>query len=128
MVSPPSPPDVIQAIESYGPNRFRISGIDYAGSVIVLPDGTRPWDVADMAEVSVERLQGVIDAAPPVEILLIGCGAQLLQVPPPLRASLREHGIGVDAMDTGAACRTYNVLSAEMRRVAAALVALPEDA
>ena len=127
MDSPPSSPEILQAIESYGPNRFRISGIDYAGSVIVLPDGTRPWDVAGMADVSIRHLQAVIDATPPVEILLIGCGAQLLQVPPPLRAGLREHGIGVDAMDTGAACRTYNVLSSEMRRVAAALIALPDD-
>ena len=128
MTATPSQPDVVQAIESYGPNRFRISGIDYTGSVIVLPDSTRSWSAADMTEVSLDRLQDVIAASPPVEILLIGCGPKLLPVPQSLRSGLREHGIGVDAMDTGAACRTFNVLSSEMRRVAAALIALPEDA
>ncbi|MGH6796969.1 MAG: MTH938/NDUFAF3 family protein, partial [Roseiarcus sp.] len=59
-----------------------------------------------------------------VEILLLGCGPRMAPVPPALRQGLRVAGIVVDAMDTGAACRTYNVLLSEDRRVAAALLAL----
>jgi uncharacterized protein len=59
-----------------------------------------------------------------IEILLLGCGARMGTVPFALRKGLRASGIVVDAMDTGAACRTYNVLLAEERRVAAALIKL----
>jgi len=57
-----------------------------------------------------------------VEILLLGCGRRMAMVPSALRARLKAAGIVVDAMDTGAACRTYSVLLAEGRRVAAALL------
>lgn len=59
-----------------------------------------------------------------VTVLLIGTGARLVPVPAELRARLRAHGIGVEAMDTGAACRTFNVLLTEERAVAAALIAV----
>lgn len=105
-----------------------ISGKAYAGSVIVHPEWTKPWPVSDIGDLSLAGLEDIVAAAPRVEILLIGCGAKLVQLTAALRAGLREHGIVCDAMDTGAACRTFNVLSAEMRLVAAALIALPEDA
>jgi len=60
-----------------------------------------------------------------VELLLFGQGARMAPVPPALRQGLREAGIGLEPMDTGAACRTYNVLAAEGRRIAAALIAVP---
>ncbi len=69
-------------------------------------------------------LSPVLTADPAVEILLIGCGPRLVPVPGDLRSALRARGIGCDAMDTGAACRTFNILLAESRRVAAALIAL----
>jgi uncharacterized protein len=59
-----------------------------------------------------------------VEVLLLGTGTRHEFVPPSLRRRLRDAGIVIDTMDTGAACRTYNVLVAEDRRVAAALIAL----
>jgi uncharacterized protein len=90
----------------------------------VFPERTLRWPVAAMADIAFDRLSEVIQETPAVEILLIGCGPRLLPVPGALRAALREHGIGCDAMDTGAACRTFNVLLAESRRVAAALIAL----
>jgi uncharacterized protein len=113
-----------QVIESYGEGRFRISGKAHDGSVIVFPDRTIAWPVTAMADLSMDALPDVLVATPPVEILLIGCGARLALLPPPLRAALRERGIGCDPMDTGAACRTFNILMAESRRVAAALIAL----
>jgi len=57
-----------------------------------------------------------------VEVLLIGCGPRMVLLPSALRRQIREAGIGMDAMDTGAACRTYNVLISEGRRAAAALI------
>jgi len=120
----PSIPGDRQVVESYGEGRFRISGKTHAGSVLVFPDRTLSWNVAAMTDLSLENLTPIVEAAPPVEILLVGCGARLTPLPGALRAALRERGIGSDAMDTGAACRTFNVLMAESRRVAAALIAL----
>ena len=57
-------------------------------------------------------------------MLLIGCGARIAPLPKAVRDGLREAGIGADTMDTGAACRTFNILVSEGRRVAAALIAL----
>jgi uncharacterized protein len=113
-----------QVIEGYAAGGFRVSGALYAGSVLVFVDRTELWPVSTLAEATLERFQPVI-ARGDIEILLLGCGARMGMVPSALRQGLRAGGIVVDAMDTGAACRTYDVLLAEERRVAAALIALP---
>ena len=107
-----------QVIERYGAAGFRVSGLVYAGPVLVFAEQTLQWVAA---AASVEALEPVI-ARGGVELLLIGLGRRGAPVAPALRAALKAHGIGVEAMDTGAACRTYNVLLAEDRRVAAALL------
>ena len=66
----------------------------------------------------------VTEAAVPAEILVLGCGARAVFVPPDLRAALKAAGLGLEVVDTGSACRIYNVLLAESRRVAAALIPL----
>ncbi len=109
-----------QVIESYGPSGFRVSGVAHDGAILVLPQATQPWPVASIADATAANLAPIVDAA--IEILLLGCGKRMALVPPALREELRARGIVVDAMDTGAACRTYNVLLAEDRRVAAALL------
>lgn len=113
-----------QRIEGYGPGNFRISGARHRGSVLVFPNRTLAWHVEAVAELTLESLAAVLDAEPRVELLLIGCGARHVLLSADLRAGLRAAGIALEAMDTGAACRTYNVLMAEDRRVAAALIAL----
>jgi uncharacterized protein len=113
-----------QVIQGYGEGRFRISGTVHAGSVIVLPDRALAWPVADLAEVTLESLGAVLEAEPLVELLLLGAGPRPALVQRDLRAALRARGIVVEAMDTGAACRTYNVLLSEERHVAAALIAV----
>jgi uncharacterized protein len=120
----PSAPRAPKLIERYGKGGFRVSGQTLTGSILVLNDRVESWPVADIAHLSVESLQPVIAAAPPIQILLLGCGPRIAFIAPPLRQALREAGVVIDAMDTGAACRTYNVLLAEERRVAAALIAV----
>jgi uncharacterized protein len=110
-----------QVIDSYGARGFHVSGVGYAGAILVFPEGTEPWPVGGIAEVTAASLAPVI-ARGSVQILLLGCGRRMQPVAPALRQALRQAGIVVDAMDTGAACRTYNVLLAEDRRVAAALL------
>ncbi|HUZ71686.1 MAG TPA: Mth938-like domain-containing protein [Stellaceae bacterium] len=111
-----------QVIESYGQTGFRVSGVAHEGAILVFPEATQPWaGAASVAALTRESLAAVL-ARGGVEILLVGCGRRMVPFPPALRAALRSAGIVVDTMDTGAACRTYNVLLAEDRRVAAALL------
>ena len=120
----PAVPAGRQVVESYGGGRFRVSGVSFEGSVLVLPERTVAWDATRPEDVSPERLRPVLDLASEIEILLLGCGPAWAPVAVELREALREHGIALESMDTGAACRTYNVLLAEGRRVAAALIAV----
>ena len=110
-----------QVIESYGVRGFRVTGIAYEYSILVFPDATLDWPVAGIEAVTIETLQPVVERGG-TEILLLGCGARMMPVPPALRQALKAVSISLEAMDTGAACRTYNVLLAEDRRVAAALL------
>lgn len=120
----PAIPAGKQIIESYGDGRFRVSGRSHEGSVLVFPQEILSWDLSDIAALSVESLTPVIERASDIEVLLLGCGAQMALVPSALRSTLRESGIVIEPMDTGAACRTFNVLMAEERLVAAALIAV----
>jgi uncharacterized protein len=112
-----------QVIEGYSASGFRVSGALYAGSILVFVDRTELWPVTTLDEATLERFAPVV-ARGDIEILLLGCGRRMGMVRASLRQGLRASGIVVDAMDTGAACRTYNVLLAEERRVAAALIGL----
>ena len=107
-----------QVIERYGPSGFRISGKVYLGPVLVFADRTVAWESAAMTE---EGLAAVGEHGG-VELLLLGLGRRMAPVAAALRAALKAKGIAVEAMDTGAACRTFNLLLAEDRRVAAALL------
>ena len=111
-------------IQAYGDGGFRIGGERFAGSILVFPERVAPLPVAGFADITVEILAAVTGAPEPVEILVIGCGPRQLVADPGLRAGLRAAGIALDCMDTGAACRTYNVLVSESRRVAAVLIAV----
>lgn len=113
-----------QIIESYGEGRFRVSGQSHTGAVLVFPDRTLAWPVAAASEASLDNLAAALAAGRigAVDLLLFGQGRRMLLVPQHLRQGLREVGIVLEPMDTGAACRTYNVLMAEGRRVAAALI------
>jgi uncharacterized protein len=116
-----------QVIESYGGGGFRISGVRHAHSVLVLPDATIAWPVAAWDQIEPASLLslgvGGGEAIQP-RTLLIGTGTKQHFPDRAFRARLRAAGLVVETMDTGAACRTYNVLMAEGRDVAAALIAI----
>lgn len=113
-----------QLIEGYGNMGFRIGGDIHHGSVIVLPKRTLPWAVREAAAITIESLVHVTAAETVAGLLVIGCGATFVRVPEGLREGLRESGLTLEWMDTGAACRTFNVLLAEDRACAAALIAV----
>lgn len=120
-LSPLTPPNR-QLIQAYGDGGFRISGIAYATPVLVFPNETLAWSGAAVADLTPDDFSPVMTAEPAIEILILGCGPRTEMVPAGLRDVLRECRIVLEAMDTGGACRTYNVLVAEDRRVAAALL------
>ncbi len=101
-----------------------ISGERHDGSVVVFPEQVAAFEPTSWADLALPHLEVITGAEPRVELLLMGCGPAIQPLPPELRGALREAGIGIELMDTGAACRTYNILMAEDRRVAAALIAL----
>ncbi|HEX6442481.1 MAG TPA: Mth938-like domain-containing protein [Stellaceae bacterium] len=107
-----------QVIERYAANGFRVSGAVYQGAVLVFPDLTLAWAGAAL---TAESLAPVIEHGG-VEILLLGMGRRMAPIAATLRSAFKANGIAIEAMDTGAACRTYNLLLAEERRVAAALL------
>lgn len=124
-------PEGRQIIQGYGDGRFMVAQIVHDGAVIVMPELTVPWAVgwsrtADAAGVigalSIDSFTPLFENRDVFDILLIGCGPKQIFVPPALRQALRDKGPVVEMMDTGAACRTYNLLLAEERRVAAALL------
>ncbi|MDB5591896.1 Mth938-like domain-containing protein [Enterovirga sp.] len=110
-------------IDSYGRGGFRFGGMSHRGSILILPSGISAWPVESAAGIDRASLRPVLDADD-VEFLLIGTGPEIAILPERLRLPFRERGISVDTMATGAAARTYNVLLAENRRVAAALIAV----
>lgn len=111
-----------QVIDGYGEGQFCVSGQWRVGALIVLPDRTLPWSATDAAALTAADFAAVREAEPRVELLLLGTGPTMKLVSKALRQELRAAGIVVEFMDSGAACRTYNVLLAEGRRVAAALL------
>lgn len=94
------------------------------GSHILFPESVTPWTATGIEDITLESLSAVIEKADEIDILIVGCGPEFLPIPDDLREGLKEHGIVLEWMDTGAGCRTFNVLQVEERSVAAALIAV----
>lgn len=113
-----------QVITGYGNGQFKVAGESFATSILVFPDRTVQWTIKPGAPVTLESLNVVVEEEGEIDLLLLGTGKKQDVLPQGIRTALKEVGIALEIMDTGAAVRTYNVLVAEGRRVAAALIAV----
>jgi uncharacterized protein len=111
-------------IDAYGNGGFRFAGMSHRGSLLCLPGGMYAWDAALPADVTIDSLAPVFAAADQLDVLLIGLGGDIAGLDPAVRAALKERRVIVEAIATGGAVRTYNVLLAEDRAVGAALLAV----
>lgn len=111
-------------IQAYGNGGFKISEQRFRGSVIVLDDSVIEIPSTSVDEVQTSHLNALTEGETCPDILLVGCGDEAIQFSQEHRDHLRRAGIAVDLMNTGAACRTFNFLQAEGRRVAALLIAV----
>lgn len=102
-------------IDGYGPGFFRVGGAVIKGAALVTETGARGWG-------GLEDTQPLMDLVGDVDVLFVGTGAEIAHIPANLRAALEAAGLGVETMNSPAACRTYNVLLSEGRRVAAAVL------
>lgn len=121
----PAIPEGRLMVDSYGPGRFKVRGAIHTGSIMLFPTRLEPWSVTGVQDLTLSSLSLVSAEKPKIEVLLLGTGVSMQLVPSALRAEIRAAGIVMDIMDTGAACRTFNILMTEGRRAAAALIALP---
>ena len=103
-------------VDGYGPGFFRLGGQVLHGPVIIGPNAASSWDGAS-------DVQSLVDLAADVDVVLFGTGPDMTPVPADLREALEAAGMGLEPMNSASACRTYNILAAEGRRVA--LAALP---
>jgi uncharacterized protein len=121
-ITPLTPKEKL-VISHYGDGGFVISGTRYEGNILIMADRVVAWPATGIKDTAPEVF-GPLFAGELPEILLVGTGPLFEPLPQNLREMFREKNIMLDGMDTGAACRTYSVLLAEGRSVAAALIAV----
>ena len=111
-------------IDAYGNGGFRFADMSHRGSLLLLPSGIYGWTVATPAALTLADLSSVLAETVSIEFLLLGTGPTQIFPPLELRREIERAGLGLEIMSTGAAARTYNILLAEKRAVAAALMAV----
>lgn len=104
-----------QPVEGYGPGFFRVGGARIEGGMLLTAEGVDSWAGYEAAE-QILALEGAVD------VVFVGTGAEIAHLPQGLRDAIEAAGMGVEVMNTPSACRTYNVLAAEGRRVALAAI------
>jgi uncharacterized protein len=111
----------LNTVTGYGAGYVEINLQRHVGSILVMPEApVIPWPVASFEALTPEHFAMLVEPAP--EVVIFGSGERLRFPHPRLTAALAAHRIGVETMDFKAACRTYNILMAEGRKVAAALL------
>ena len=111
-------------IEAYGNGGFRFGGMSHRGSLLCFPDGIWAWPITAVDQLDGKALQPVLERAGTLDVFLLGAGENPWAMPEQVRALFRNAGLSVDAMQTGPAVRTYNILMAENRRAGAGLIAV----
>lgn len=110
----------LNTFTGYGADFVLVNAVRYESSIIVIPQTLVPWQAASFAELSEEDFSPIVSMQP--EVVLLGTGGKIRFPHPALTRRLAEARIGLEVMDLQAACRTYNILMAEERKVAAALL------
>jgi len=114
-------PSNSNTVTAYGAGYIEVNRIRHTGSLIVAPDvPIRPWEASDIEQLRAEHFEPVLELAP--ELVLVGTGATQRFLPPQTTSALSRAGVGFEVMDTAAACRTFNILMAEGRRVVGAFL------
>ena len=108
--------------DAYGNGGFRFGGMSHKGSLLALPSGMWAWDVTSPDQISLDTLKKILAELTAPHFLLLGTGRRQIFPELAVRNAFLDAKVGLDIMDTGAACRTYTVLLAEGRPVAAAVV------
>ncbi len=111
-------------MSNYGNGGFRFAEVSHKGSLLFLPSGIYAWDITDFSSLEAQSFELIFPETAKIEFLLLGSGPQLLMPNKAIREVFESHDIGLETMSTGAAVRTYNVLLAENRSIAAALIAV----
>jgi len=111
-------------IDAYGNGGFRFRDMSHKGSLLCLPSGVFGWQPDDGARLTLDDFRPILDAPEGVGFVLLGTGDGQVFPSSTIRKAFVEAGIGLEPMSTGAAVRTYNVLLAEGRDVACALIAV----
>lgn len=111
-------------IDAHGGGGFRFGGMSHRGSLLCLPNGVWAWPVAAPADLTDDSLALVFARADDIDFFILGTGSAPWAVPERLRLRFRAGGISLDAMTTGPAVRTYNVMLMEGRRLGAGLIAI----
>jgi uncharacterized protein len=116
-------------IAAHGHGAFAFAGMSHAGSILATPQGVRAIEATSVADLDASALAPLIaecaEKPGSIEFLVVGTGARMAPIGQPLKDALRRAGLRFEAMATGPALRVYNVMQAENRRVAAALIAAP---
>jgi uncharacterized protein len=111
-------------LDAYGDGGFRFAGMSHRGSLLCLPSGIYSWNIESAGQLAPDSFDRVLAEAAQIEVLLVGTGSEIVPLRPDWRQTFRGRAISADAMSTGAAVRTFNVLLSEGRAVAAALIAV----
>jgi uncharacterized protein len=122
-IMPPLAANLLK-VDSYGEQGFSINGTMHQGSLLLFPERIVAWDKPDVTRWTLDDFAEVLGTIPPIEVLLLGTGKTHAFIHPDHKRGFKAKSIAVDSMDTGAACRTYNILLSEGRRVAALLMQL----
>ena len=111
-------------IDAYGNGGFRFADISHRGSILCLPSGVFGWDAATPEDITLASIAAILNETRDIDFLLMGTGMAIEPIPLSIKTALKARRISSDPMSTGAAVRTYNVMLAEQRAVAAALIAV----
>ena len=109
-------------ITAYGNGGFRFADMSHRGSVLCLPSGVWAWEATSVDTLTASDVEFLLDRVDPPVTVLFGTGEKQIWPNPDIYAAFAKAGVGIEPMSTGAAARTYNILIAEKRPIAAALI------